>query len=238
MSTKITPTVGRVVWFYPATNQATSGFTPPSEGQPLAAIIAAVKSPEVVNLTVFDAMGFAHARINVPLLQEDQDAREGGFYATWMPYQVEQAKKADERAHDAKQLAVASDRAADARRLNAGVLDMALRTPGLTSYDEVLAAARAYQAHIEGQQALTDPQILETFQYQLSIDGGDTERAAINTVRVLRGEAPTAGAGAGAAVFDAEPKTGGQVHDSDCAQHNEPAEPNGPCDCSLSRART
>lgn len=24
-------------------------------------------------------------------------------------------------------------------------------------------------------------------------------------------------------------------HDSDCATHNEPAMPNGPCDCSLSR---
>lgn len=25
------------------------------------------------------------------------------------------------------------------------------------------------------------------------------------------------------------------VHASDCAVHNEPAEPNGPCDCGLSR---
>lgn len=97
MSTKITPTVGRVVWFYPAANQQSADFSPPAAGQPLAAIVAAVKSEEVVNLTVFDAMGFAHARINVPLLQEGQETREGGFYATWMPYQVNQAKKHAER---------------------------------------------------------------------------------------------------------------------------------------------
>lgn len=27
----------------------------------------------------------------------------------------------------------------------------------------------------------------------------------------------------------------GAGHDSDCATHNEPAMPNGPCDCSLSQ---
>jgi len=27
-------------------------------------------------------------------------------------------------------------------------------------------------------------------------------------------------------------------HDSDCAQHNEPAYPNGPCDCSARRKAT
>lgn len=27
----------------------------------------------------------------------------------------------------------------------------------------------------------------------------------------------------------------GVIHDSDCAQHNMPAYPNGPCDCSITR---
>ena len=156
---KITPTVGRVVWFYPAANQATSGFTPPNEGQPLVAIIAGVVDVDagVVHLAVFDAVGVQSSQPYVPLVQEDEKVPEGGRYATWMPYQIGQAKKAEDREHDAKQLAVASDRAADARRLNAGVLDMALRTPGLTGHDEVLAAARAYQAHIEGEKTTPAP---------------------------------------------------------------------------------
>lgn len=29
-----------------------------------------------------------------------------------------------------------------------------------------------------------------------------------------------------------------KIHDSDCALHNEPAYPNGPCDCSVSRSPT
>lgn len=157
MSTKITPTVGRVVWFYPAANQQSADFSPPAAGQPLAAIVVAVKSEEVVNLTVFDAMGFPHARINVPLLQEGQETREGGFYATWMPYQIGQAKKAEDREHDAKQMAVAADREADDRRMRAGVLDMALRTPGIDDHRQVLRAAAAYQAHIEGEKTQPAP---------------------------------------------------------------------------------
>jgi hypothetical protein len=152
-TTTIKPTVGRVVWFYTATEQQTADFSPPAAGQPLAAIVTAVKAPDSVNLAVFDAMGFQHARINVLLLQEGQAAPEGGFYATWMPYQIGQAKKAEDREHDAKQLAVAADREADARRMRAGILDMALRTPGLNGYDDVLKAATAYHAHIAGQLA-------------------------------------------------------------------------------------
>jgi hypothetical protein len=150
MSTKIIPTVGRVVWFYPATDTQTADFSPPAAGEPLAAIVAAVKSPDSVNLTVFDAMGFPHARLNVLLVQDGQDVPEGGFYATWMPYQIGQAKKAEDREHDAKQMADASPRRADNPSLRAHALDMALRTSGAQHYTEVVAAAKAYQAHIEG----------------------------------------------------------------------------------------
>lgn len=149
---KITPTVGRVVWFYPAANLATSGFTPPSEGEPLAAIIARVVDADAgaVHLAVFDGAGVSRSEPYVKLVQEGEKVPADGRYAAWMPYQIGQAKKAEDRDHDATQLAAASDRAADDRRMRAGILDMALRTPGLNGHDDVLTAARAYQAHIEG----------------------------------------------------------------------------------------
>lgn len=93
MSTTITPTVGRVVWFYVALNGMASGFFTPDEGQPLAAIVARVWNDRMVNLTVFDANGTPHSRTSVPLIQEGEDVPALGFYATWMPYQIGQAKK-------------------------------------------------------------------------------------------------------------------------------------------------
>lgn len=152
MSTKITPTVGRVVWFYPAANQQTADLTPPAAGEPLAAIIARVVDADAgaVHLAVFDANGTSRSEPYVRLVQSGEKSPAEGRYAAWMPYQVEQAKKAEDREHDAKQLAVSADRASDDRRMRAGVLDMALRTPGINRHDDVLRAAAAYQAHIEG----------------------------------------------------------------------------------------
>lgn len=92
---RIEPTVGRVVWFYPATNCAEAGFCPPSPGEPLAAIIAKVWSSDMVNLTVFDANGVAHSRTSVPLNQDGHDLY-GGYYCTWMPYQRGQAAKTEQ----------------------------------------------------------------------------------------------------------------------------------------------
>lgn len=157
MSTKITPTVGRVVYFVPSARTGSSDFTPPAAGQPLAAIIAAVLEGGALNLAVFDALGHQHARLNVPLVQDGEDIPEDGYYAYWMPYQIGQAKKAEDREHDAKQLAIAADRASDDRRMRAGVLDMALRTPGLSGHHEVMKAAAAYQAHIDGEKTLPAP---------------------------------------------------------------------------------
>lgn len=190
MST-ITPTIGRVVWFYPAVNAQISGFTPSNEGEPLAAIIARVVDADAgaVHLAVFDGAGVSRSEPYVQLLQEGQKAPEAGRYATWMPYQIGQAKKHTDTESGEQ---INQRRGIDLQTLRAHALDMALRTPGLSAHQEVLKAATAYQAHIEGQQPLTDAYILETFQYQLSIDGGNTELAAINTVRVLRGEAPNA----------------------------------------------
>jgi len=146
-TTTIKPTIGRIVWFYPAANTATSGFVHPDEGQPLAGIVAKVNEDGTLMLGVFDADGAPVIRLGpVPLIQEGQDVPEGGHYATWMPYQIVQAKKADGE----RQMAVAGDRDADDKRWRAGMLDMALRTPGLNGHRQVLEAAAAYRAAIEG----------------------------------------------------------------------------------------
>lgn len=93
---RIEPTVGRVVWFYQSANTSDSGFVPPSPGEPLAAIIAKVWNVNLVNLAVFDANGVAHSRTSVPLIQDDGPPLYQGYYCTWMPYQLGQAKKTEE----------------------------------------------------------------------------------------------------------------------------------------------
>ena len=157
---KITPTVGRVVWFYPASNVATSGFTPPPEGHPLAAIIAGVVDAEAgaVHLTVFDGVGVPRSEPYVLLVQEGDTPPAQGRYATWMPYQIGQAKKhADEPKVASAALCagqIVGGAARDDSYVRFQALDLAIRTPGLIGLEgghrEVLEAARAYQAHIEG----------------------------------------------------------------------------------------
>lgn len=90
----ITPTVGRIVWFYPPTHSPLPGFALPDDGQPLPAVIARVSNVDegVLNLTVFDAEGVPHPMINVPLFQDGQAVPREGRYATWMPYQINQDK--------------------------------------------------------------------------------------------------------------------------------------------------
>lgn len=136
-----TATPGRIVWY-----RGADGFI-------RAAIVAAVNDPFNLNLFVFGQ----HAQDpecgpKDSVTHADPDIEPGYFPSWhWMPYQKQQAKKAEDREHDAKQMAVAADRAADDRRMRAGVLDMALRTPGLENHNQVLAAASAYQAHIDGE---------------------------------------------------------------------------------------
>lgn len=84
----IKPTVGRVVWFTP------KGSNPGD--QPLAAIVAHVWSDTCVNLAIFDANGvpMANPPTSILLVQEGAEIPSGGFYCSWMPYQVGQAKAA------------------------------------------------------------------------------------------------------------------------------------------------
>jgi len=90
----IIPTVGRVVWFYPASNTAESGFVRNESGGPYAAIIARVWSDKLVNLSVFDANGTPHSRTSVALVQGDDAAPDYAFCG-WMPFQRGQAAKLD-----------------------------------------------------------------------------------------------------------------------------------------------
>jgi hypothetical protein len=91
VSAVITPTPGRVVWFYPAEHDGIGRLN----GQPLAAIVAGVHNDNLVNLAVFDAYGNSQQRSNVHLVQPGKD-RPNSAHATWMPYQVGQAAKTEQ----------------------------------------------------------------------------------------------------------------------------------------------
>lgn len=84
---EIKPTIGRVVWFYPHGHR---------EGSlPHAAMIAFVHSDELVNLGVLDPNGRHYNETSVTLVQDGDAAPESGRYATWMPFQIGQAKKVE-----------------------------------------------------------------------------------------------------------------------------------------------
>jgi len=84
---KITPTIGRVVWFYPHGHR---------EGSlPHAAMIAFVHSDSLVNLGVLDPNGRSYNETSVSLIQDGDPAPDSGRYATWMPFQIGQAKQAE-----------------------------------------------------------------------------------------------------------------------------------------------
>lgn len=90
MST-ITPTVGRKVWFY----STSSIFTKLDKKTPMDATVTYVHEDGTVNLSVTDHTGISNTRRNVSLSDpQDHDSHENGEYATWMPYQVGQAKAA------------------------------------------------------------------------------------------------------------------------------------------------
>lgn len=90
----IIPTVGRVVWFYPAPKSGEAGFACNESGGPYAAIIARVWNDSMVNLAVIDANGTLHSRTSVHLVQGDEAAPDSAFCG-WMPFQKGQAAKQD-----------------------------------------------------------------------------------------------------------------------------------------------
>lgn len=86
----ITPTVGRIVWFYPAGHSRNH--------QPWPAIVAHVWSDTCVNLAIFDSNGkpLEQPPTSVLLVQDNMEVPSGGNYCTWMPYQKGQAAKTEQ----------------------------------------------------------------------------------------------------------------------------------------------
>jgi len=88
----ITPTPGRIVWFYPDVNDGRAKG--PTGPVPLAAIVAAVIHDRCVNLTVSKADGTTFGAQNIVLLQDGFTlADPDRAYAEWMPFQKGQAAK-------------------------------------------------------------------------------------------------------------------------------------------------
>lgn len=97
MSQIIKPTVGRKVWFRPATDQLLSSLNPTgmatNGNQPLDATVIAVWGDRMVNLLVIDIVGKAFPVLSATLLQDGDLIPTGGRYAEWMPYQQGQARR-------------------------------------------------------------------------------------------------------------------------------------------------
>ena len=90
----ISPTVGRVVWYHPASGDL--GIAVIDRAQPCAAIVAFVWHDRMVNLTVSDHYGLALCRSSIVLLQDgDIPPPAGMSYCEWMPFQKGQAAKTE-----------------------------------------------------------------------------------------------------------------------------------------------
>lgn len=88
----IPPTIGRRVWYWPGTNDKVSMVHHQTEPpQPFDAGVVFVHDDRRVNLQVSDHIGCIHTRLSVPLVQPGDPTPEGA-HATWMPYQIGQAK--------------------------------------------------------------------------------------------------------------------------------------------------
>lgn len=86
----ITPTVGRVVWFYKDGK--------PHTEQPYAAIVTYVHSDTMINVVAFDYNGVSFGETSVLLIQDEGSYGNpgGGSWACWMPYQKGQAAKTEQ----------------------------------------------------------------------------------------------------------------------------------------------
>ena len=88
----ITPTPGRIVWFYPDVNDGRANG--PTGPVPLAAIVAAVIHDRCINLTVSKTDGTTYGAQNIVLLQDGFALADADrAYAEWMPFQKGQAAK-------------------------------------------------------------------------------------------------------------------------------------------------
>jgi hypothetical protein len=153
MSTTITPTPGRIVWYRGA------------DGEVRPAIVIKGNGPFNADLYVFPLNVTDTDWGNKPTVTHADPEQEPGCLQSWhwMPYQKQQAEKAETelaRGDEPKtQLSTACGgqiigaSARDAAYLRAQAVEMALRTPGICNHRDVLKAAEVYQAHIDGQAA-------------------------------------------------------------------------------------
>lgn len=90
----ITPTVGRVLHYYPAKEEAVCR----NGTQPHACLIATVINNRLVNLTCFDSEGRQYHRKHVTLIQPEDDTEvpyDQG-HCQWIPFQVGQSQAVKE----------------------------------------------------------------------------------------------------------------------------------------------
>jgi hypothetical protein len=84
-TTVITPTIGRVVWYYHGHH---------TQDQAYAALVTYVHSDTLINCVAFNPNGEPLSCTSVPLIQDNSE-RPVGHYAEWMPYQKGQAAKTE-----------------------------------------------------------------------------------------------------------------------------------------------
>jgi hypothetical protein len=127
----IEPTVGRIVLYHPHVDEKEHLTAPPAPGAPLAAMIAGVESPRIINLLVADAHGNPFGRAGVFLVQDGETPPTDISYAEWMAYQKGQAAKTEKLE---TQISGAGDKPAAAeltgRLANFQAADPAANPPG------------------------------------------------------------------------------------------------------------
>lgn len=87
----ISPSIGRKVWYWPVNEPAMAQF---NTELALDATVIYPWSDTCVNLSITDHTGVVHVRTSVFLHQGDIGGRPSSSCATWMPYQMGQAKAA------------------------------------------------------------------------------------------------------------------------------------------------
>lgn len=91
----IRPSIGRKVWFWPNSYEFNEAKLMGFEGsapQPEDACVVYVHSDRCVNLRVSNHVGETRAETSAFLLQEGDPVPQHGGFATWMPFQVGQAR--------------------------------------------------------------------------------------------------------------------------------------------------
>lgn len=90
----IEPTAGRVVNYWPSESDKDRMAVGVKE-RPLAAHVAFVWNPRMVNVMVIDANGNPYPMTSVLFAQDGDPVPGGGGYCEWMPYQKGQAAKTE-----------------------------------------------------------------------------------------------------------------------------------------------